>query len=197
MNTLTNKIKSQADTMKMRVIATLLLLAYVSLSSADTYTLTLVSGNAVSGGLSNQDLSVLDSLDQSGSQDDWSTYVEVSPNPNEFIAEFLFEVQPSSAVEEMSISEIKIYTNSIGEPKSVQTRYFQIRNYATDTWMYLSDNEGAPSWIWLQQSFTLTGDGLSMFIGPDKSIMIRYRSNNAADASNLDYLAVKVTTGSS
>jgi hypothetical protein len=160
-------------------------------SNSRTYDLTLVSGNAVSGDLSDQGLSVLASLDQTGSQDDPSTYVEVSPNASEnFIADFLFEVQPSTS----EISEIRIFANTIGAPKSVQNRYFQIRNYAADNWFTFGDNTGAPSWVWLEQSITLTGNYLSNLVGPDNTILIRYRSNNAADVSNVDYLAVEVTT---
>jgi hypothetical protein len=161
---------------------------------SETYTLPLVSSNAVSGSISNQNLSVLASLDQSGSQDSWSKYVEVSPNnSNKFISEFSFKLQPSD--EAGLIGEIAISTNTIGEAKSAQHRYFEIHKYETGTWTYLGDNAAAQSWKWQEQTFTLTEPNLCKFVGPDNTILIRYSSNNAADVSNLDYLAVKVTTG--
>jgi hypothetical protein len=164
-------------------------------SDSQTYDLSLVSSNAVSGTTSNQDLSVLASLDQTGSDDDSSTYVEVSPNGSEsFIADFLFEVPAATVSEDETITEIRIFANTIGAPKSVQKRYFQIFNHADDTWFSFGDNTNAPNWVWLEQSITLTGRYLSNLVGPDSNITIRYRSDNAADVSNIDHLAVEVTT---
>jgi hypothetical protein len=181
--------------MKMKVITSLLLLASLSLSSAQTYTLALVSSNAVNGTTSDQNLSVLASQDQTGSDDDSSTYVKVSPNGSDnFITDFVFELPVSTAGEDETITELRIFANTIGEQKSVQKRYFQIRNYADDTWFTFGDNTGVPSWTWLEQSITLTGNYLSNLVGPDNTISIRYRSDNDADASNIDYLAAEVTT---
>jgi hypothetical protein len=164
-------------------------------SDSGTYDLALVSSNAVSGTTSDQNLSVLASQDQTGSDDDSSTYVKVSPNGSEnFIADFLFELPASSVGEDKTITEVRIVANTIGAPKSVQKRYFQIRNYAADAWFTFGDNTNAPNWVWLQQSITLTGSGLSNLVGPDNTISIRYRSDNAADVSNVDHLAVEVTT---
>jgi hypothetical protein len=183
----------QKNTMK--VITSLLLLASLCLSSAQTYTLALVSSNAVSGTISDQNLSVLASLDQTGSDDDSSTFVEVSPNGSEnFIVDFLLELPASSVGENETITEIRISANTIGAAKSVQNRHFRIRNYAVDSWFTFGDNTGASNWVWFEQSITLTGSYLSKLVGPDNTILIRYRSDNAADVSNVDYLAVEVTT---
>jgi hypothetical protein len=166
---------------------------------SDTRDLTIISGVAKKGTLSgDQALTVLNTLDQTNTQDGWNYYKEIaSGQDSNFLAQFNFKYNPEA--NDGPIQEIKIHTNAIGLPLIEQRRYFQIRNFGASQWEELGDNANTDDWKWQEQTFTITGDAdhdLGGYLNSQQKLRIRYGSNNDRDVSNLDYLRVVVDVGS-
>ena len=149
-------------------------------------TLYVNSITTVKGTISNQSISVLDTLEQSGGQDNWSSYVEMSPDNSKFIGTFLFN-QPVAK----QWQELKLHVNTLGESKNVQRWRFQLRDFTNNSWVTIGDNTGATDWVWLNQTISLTS-GINNYINTNGNIKVRYISNNSVDISNIDLMTVEL-----
>ncbi len=136
------------------------------------------------GAVSDQDLSVLASLDQSGNEDNWSTYIEAKPNQKKFVGVFYFKQATAK-----QWKEIRIDANTLGEAKSVQRWRFQLRDFEQRKWITLGDNSGALDWVWFKQRFTIKSN-IANYINANNDLKIRYVSNNNVDVSNIDQLSL-------
>jgi len=176
------------------------LVSFVS-SEAVTRNLALISVVADKGKLRNENLDVLNINDQQDNDDNWDKYIEIDPGRSKkgFVADF--EFQYVAGPNDEKVEKIEIVANTKGSDYSNQRRYFQIQDFSAQQWVYLDDNEGAPSWKWYKQSFVLEGVTLAQYFssshnrdgsGPNV-VGIRFRSDNKQDACNVDYLAVIVT----
>lgn len=157
-----------------------------SLVLAATETLYVDSIDVRKGSISNQSVTVLNHAQLSGSDDDWSTYIEVAPDNNRFVG--LFDFYASSR---LGWSQLQIDTNTIGEAASAQRWRFQIRDIINNRWVDIGNNDGASDWLWYPQQFLLD-QSVSNYINGQGRIRIRYLSNNAVDVSNIDQLVVQL-----
>lgn len=177
---------------KMAFVTTLIFFWLIAMRvSAGTSTLYVDSTTITQGSISSQSLSVLNVAQQSGTADDWATYIEAAPDNQRFIGEFKFTYTPVSSSE--VLEQLVVKANTLGEGISNQRWFFQIRNNNAGTWELLGDNTNANAWVWFQQAFSITANP-QHYINTNGEIRIRYRSNNAYDVSNVDFLAVEVTT---
>lgn len=181
------------------------LLVGITAVVSETRDLTIVKGVAKKGTKLSRDqaLTVLNTLDQTNTEDRWNYYKEIKPSKRKkkFMTQFDFKYNPEA--NDGPIREIQIHTNTIGLPLTKQRRYFQIRNFGTSKWETLGDNANADDWKWQEQTFTITADAadddLGGYFNSQQKLLIRYRSNKNAKkgVSNLDYLKVVVDVGTS
>lgn len=145
------------------------------------------------GEISNQGYQVLNAKEQSGQQDDWSTYIEAAPDATRFSGVFSFLAPtPSTGT---YWKDLSVYINTLGEPKGPQRWLVQLRDVDDSQWVTIGDNSGAQGWVWHSQSITM-GSNPSRYIDSNGMIKVRYRSNNAADVSNIDLLTVELQPSS-
>ena len=170
----------------MKKILTVLLvsLSFSELLFADT--LSVYKITTPKGSVSNQDLSVLASIEQFGGEDDWSTYIEAKPNWKKFVGIFYFR-----QVEAKQWEKIRIDVNTLGETKSAQRWRFQLRDFVQKKWVTLGDNSDAVEWVWFKQHFTISSN-ISNYIDANNDIKIRYLSDNNVDVSNIDQLSLEL-----
>lgn len=145
----------------------------------------------VRGTMSDQGTDVLLTQQQSGSQDDWATYLEAAPDAQRFMAKFVFHYDADAANGELA--QLRLRANTLGTSFDYQRWKLEIRNVATGKWQILSDNKPATAWLWYQHDHTLT-DNPSEFINRHGNITIRYWSNNAYDVSNIDLMQLNAIT---
>ncbi|MEJ2424410.1 MAG: endo alpha-1,4 polygalactosaminidase [Candidatus Thiodiazotropha sp.] len=145
--------------------------------------------SSVTGKASKQDLSVLSVQDQSGDDDRWNSYVEFYPSSDGYQGEFTFSL-PDSYAEE-TISDITFFVNYRGPDRSEQRWYWKIKDFSTNRWVDLVDNQSAPSWEWTVIS-AYVNDHPDRFVDAGRTIKLRYATDDDHDDSDLDYVAVKV-----
>jgi len=138
------------------------------------------------GSVSDQDLSVLASLDQSGDEDDTLTSIKATPNQKKFVGVFYFKQETAR-----QWKKIRIDVNTRGKAKSIQRWRFQLRDFVQKKWITLGDNSGALDWVWFKQRFTIKSN-ISNYINADNDLKIRYVSNNNVDVSNVDQLSLEL-----
>ncbi len=145
------------------------------------------------GTVSKQPLSVLANKEQSGTADDWNTYLEFTPASTGAAAVFTFAVP--STINVSRITSMKVSTNYKGPGRSTQQWSFLLYDYTAAKWVSVGNNSAAGTWTWT--SFDLTATGiLSRFISATKKISLRYETSTAVDSSDIDYLVVNVDAGS-
>lgn len=141
------------------------------------------------GQISNQGYQVLNSLEQSGQEDDWYTYLEASPDATRFSGTFSFTApQPATGT---YWQDLTVNINTLGEAKASQRWLIQLRDFEDGQWVTIGDNAGAQGWVWHAQSISM-GSNPARYINGNNVIKVRYRSNNAVDVSNIDWLTIEL-----
>lgn len=165
------------------------LLAATSATAATTalssVSLTTTAGNIGSG----HTVANLAIKDQTGTQDSWSKYVE-------FIGAYSgYRVYAlPAALSPDSVTAIKVSANYRGPEASTQTWTWSLYNWSSGTWSPVGSNATAPSWGgWRELEFPSPADARS-FVSSAREIRVRLTANNAADAANVDFESVTVTT---
>lgn len=141
------------------------------------------------GQISNQGYQVLNAAEQSGQQDDWYTYIEVAPDTTRFSGTFSF-IAPAPSTGTYW-EDLSVHINTLGEAKASQRWLIQLRDFEDNHWVTIGDNAGAQGWVWHSQDIAV-GSNPSRYINSNDVIKVRYRSNNAADVSNIDLLTVEL-----
>lgn len=161
---------------------------FVLLSSASLHAeiLNVKTVKVFSGTISQQPLSVLSSKDQSGTQDNWPTYIEASPGSKRFIADFFFRT-----LKKEKPGKIEVHINTIGEASKSQKWLIQLRDFRHRKWVTMGSNQRARNWVWHHQVLSFKQQ-VANFISSKGSIRLRYRSNNDEDVSNIDLLQIKL-----
>lgn len=144
------------------------------------------------GSASNVALTALQKQDQSGDADSWAKYVEFYGSSSAYTGVFTFDV---SGVDASQVSTYSLDVNFKGPAHSSQVWEFEFFEPASNTWVFAGDNTDAASWLWTALSFCGTASFSELI--QDGSIQVRYSSTTASDDSDLDYLAIITTTGSS
>ena len=164
----------------------------IDLTSTAVTTLTPSLIQVKRGTVSKQPLSVLAKKEQSGTADDWNTYLEFTPASSGSAAVFTFNLP--STVNASSITSIKVSTNYKGPGLSTQQWSFLLYDYTAAKWVSVGNNSLAGNWTWT--SFDLAGKGiLSRFVNATKKISLRYETSTAVDSSDIDYLVINVESG--
>jgi hypothetical protein len=163
----------------------------IDLTSTAVTTLTPSLIQVKRGTVSKQPLSVLAKKEQSGTADDWNTYLEFTPASTGAAAVFTFAVP--STINLSRITSMKVSTNYKGPGRSTQQWSFLLYDYAAAKWVSVGNNSAAGTWTWT--SFDLTATGiLSRFISATKKISLRYETSTAVDSSDIDYLVINVVS---
>jgi len=172
------------------VLAGLFVMPLSALAASNT--LSPVSYTTTSGTSGGQPVSNLAVQDQSGTANDWDKYVEFIGSYAGYRAYTL----PGS-ITPSSITALQVKANYQGPAKSYQTWTWKIYNWSTSTWVTLGDNASAPDWgAWTLFTFSASGT-MSNYVSGTSQIRIQVVSNNSADAMDLDYEAVVITSGTS
>jgi hypothetical protein len=161
-----------------------------SSASAATNTLAPTSLTTATGSIgSGQTVANLAVKDQSSTQDDWNKYVE-------FIGSYAGHRTYSlpSSVTPGSVTAIEVSANYRGPSASTQTWTWSLYNWSTATWTPVGTNASAPSWgSWKQLDFASPSNAAS-FVNSSKEIRVRLAANNSADAADIDFESVRVTS---
>ncbi|RYZ96507.1 MAG: DUF1565 domain-containing protein, partial [Moraxellaceae bacterium] len=145
-------------------------------------------GQAVATSIAIQDLS--------GTTDSWNKYVEFGPNGSQKYDGFQSFALPTS-ITPASVTGIQVKVNYRGPNSATQTWTWKIYNWATGSYTTVGTNSTAPSWgSWKVMQFNVSGTLANYVRNSDGRIQIGLSSNNTADAANIDYEAVIVTSGS-
>lgn len=148
----------------------------------------------VRGSVSGQLISVLSSKVETGTADDWGTYLEFTPASTGLAVILTFTLPPT--ITSANLTSLVLSSNFKGQAKATQQWLYKIYDNAAASWVVIGDNTAASSWKWNASEFTASGV-LSRYVNPLGKISIRYETLTAFDASDLDYLALSVGAGSS
>ncbi|NBQ52016.1 MAG: hypothetical protein EBU49_00325, partial [Proteobacteria bacterium] len=166
----------------------------IDLTSVTATTLAPVSIQVKRGSVSKQSLSVLTKKEQSGTADDWNTYLEFTPASSGSAAVFTFALP--STINASTITSLKVSTNFKGPGLSTQQWSFLLYDNTAAKWVSIGNNSLAGNWTWT--SFDLAGTGImSRFVNATKKISLRYETSTAVDSSDIDYLVINVESGAS
>ncbi len=144
------------------------------------------------GSKSSVSLSSLAIQDQSGTQNTWSNYVELTPAT---IFQGLFSFKLPSGVLSSDVVGYKLTTNYLGTTSNYQLWTFKLRNQSTGALTTLGTTATAQAWKWTPMSFTLSAGGA--YVNSNGLLNVQYSSNNKFDVSDLDFLSLTVSTKSS
>ena len=141
------------------------------------------------GDISNQSINVLNDISQYGTSEEsnnWDTYIEASPNNRSFIGNFKFTVDT-----DVSWSELIVHSNMLGAAYDEQQWLIQLRNFVTGKWETIGSNQNAQNWVWHEQKIRIDNN-IDHYIKSNGRVTVRLRSNNDADVSDIDFLALEL-----
>jgi len=154
---------------------TLLCLAVLSFvagsSSAETTTVhraELLSISSQRGSHSDQDFSVLNTVDQTGSQNDWDTYVEFTGQGNRQRYKGTFQYQVPADMNLDDVTTLSLNINYLGDAMASTKWDWLIRNWNTRRWETIGDNRGVSSWTW--SALQLHIDDIDLFDATQQTI---------------------------
>jgi hypothetical protein len=131
--------------------------------------------------------------DQSGSQDNWAKYVELSPGSNPYKGYRTYTLP--GTVSPSSVTDIEVTVNYKGPAKASQKWTWSLYNWSTSSWTNIGDNTGAPDWgAWKTLAFP-TPASANAYVSTGGDIRVRVLANNTSDSADLDYESVLVTHG--
>jgi hypothetical protein len=202
---MTHKISPNREGMLVRPVAfrqfVFLMVAVSCLCSvamAQTTT-TLVESSYVTtaGNASSQPVATsINLLDESGTASTWSKYVEFNTNLNAVYAGYQLFTLPTS-IAPGSVTAIQVKVNYRGPSTATQTWTWQLFNWATNSYVTVGTNAGAPDWgAWTILTFNAGGTLANYIRSSDGQIKVQLLSNNPSDAADIDYEAVLVTYSS-
>lgn len=132
--------------------------------------------------------------DQSGTQNNFNKYVEFTTPAGARYHGYRSYLLPGG-VASSSIGGLQLAANFMGPAKAEQAWTWSIYKWTTGSWVRVGDNTQGRSWVWQLFVFSVPPP-VASYVNPDTGeIRIRLESNNAVDDADLDYEAVKVTSG--
>lgn len=160
-------------------------------ASAANATLTPTAMTTVSGATgSGEPVSNLAVQDETGTAGDWNKYVEFSGQ----YSGYLSYTEPGT-VTASSISGIQALVNYRGPAAATQTWTFSLYDWVTGSWTAIGTNASAPDWgNWTLLTFNAPGT-LSDYVSAGSAIRLQLKAGNNADAADIDYAALVLTTG--
>jgi hypothetical protein len=165
-------------------------------ATVSTATLHPASYTTITGRDGGQPVTNLWMQDQSGTQNDWSKYVEFDtvPSTHTVYSGYRTYTLPAS-VSPNSITGLQVQANYLGQTKQYQTWTWRLYNWQTGSYVALGDNATATDWVWTLLTFR-AGGTIASYISSSNLIRVEVDSNNASDNMDLDYEAVTVIYGS-
>ena len=143
---------------------------------------------------SGQTFSNLVAKDQSGTQDTWAKYVELSPSGSAAYSGYRTYALPGS-VTPASVTGIAVSVNYKGPSTAGQTWTWSLYNWNTSGWTTVGTNATAPSWgSWKTLNFASPSSTTGL-VSSTGAIRVRVAANNTSDSANLDWESVTVTSG--
>lgn len=149
--------------------------------------------NVITGSASDNPISAVAVRDQTGSMDDFSKYLELSPAPgSNFVGvfDFTFPASFKRSPNFKQITGMTLLINYRGPQVGTQRWSFRLYDYQAGSWETVGDNTVANDWTWTLFSFNILNP--NRFIGPGKIAKLEYNSVGAVDSSDLDFVALKV-----
>ncbi|MBI5533986.1 MAG: endo alpha-1,4 polygalactosaminidase [Deltaproteobacteria bacterium] len=152
-----------------------------------TTLLTCKTLSVIAGGIgSGQSASTLAKADLTGSQDDWSKYVEFAPG-----SQVTCKFKLPSSIDPSSLSSLQLRANYRGPLKAEMPWTFEVRDLQGN-WSLVTDNGFAKDWRWTRKTVALPGAPASWV--KSQEILIRYRTTSQLDeVSQLDELVLIAT----
>ncbi|MCK5871427.1 MAG: endo alpha-1,4 polygalactosaminidase [Methylococcales bacterium] len=142
------------------------------------------------GEVSDQPLAVLQTLEQFDEADDWDVYQEFMPDDVKYQGIYIFNSPTHHASD---ITKIELLANYRGSEMSYQKWELKLRNFHAKKWVTVANNAEAHDWEWLQIG-ALINENPQQFVNTNQQIQLLYQSNNDYDASQLDYLALNISS---
>jgi hypothetical protein len=155
-----------------------------------TATIAPASYSTQKGGSGGQNVYALSVMDQTGSDDNWNSYVEFT-TPGVAYSGFQTFKLPAY-ITASKITALILHVNFRGPIASTQTWSWQIYDWGSARWIALGNNTSAPDWIWTEKTFTIPSP-FARYVNGQRQIRIRLKSNNAVDDFDLDYEALEIT----
>ena len=164
--------------------------------SADKNTLVPTSYTTLAGTSGGQAVATsIAILDLSGSTDGWNKYVEFGPQSSQKYDGYQSFTLPTSVTPAI-VTGIQLKVNYRGPSASTQTWTWKIYDWKNGSYVTVGTNATAPSWgNWTILNFTVGGTLANYVHANDGKIQIGLSANNVADAANIDYEAVIVSSG--
>jgi hypothetical protein len=131
----------------------------------------------------------IDLLDESGTQNVWSKYVEFDG----LYAGYQVFTLPTS-IAPTSVTNIQMEVNYQGPATSTQTWTWEIYDWIHATYVTVGTNAGASDWgAWKILTFNVSGTLSNYVRSTDGQMRVQLLSNNSADSADIDYEAIVVT----
>jgi len=146
----------------------------------------------IKGQSTEQSLSSLESLEQYRNDDNWYSYIEFYPDRKKYKGIFVFQ---SPFIDTTKITAINLLANYRGPESYYQKWILKLRDFQQKKWLTIANNNAAPPWQWHKIN-SLISENPQRFLNSKRQIKLLYQSNNAIDASQLDYLALNIQSSS-
>ena len=144
----------------------------------------LTQGGSVVGALP-----ALQTMDQTGVDDDTASYVSLATPQGNFTGYHVFHLPLTIRMER--VSSLLFQVNFNGPSTDVQVWTWSIYDWETRMWFKLGDTIGSQPGEWTALTFRVKP--LSMYISSSGEIRVQFRSNNSSEDIKLDYEAFHVT----
>jgi hypothetical protein len=144
------------------------------------------------GTKSSVSLSALAVQDQTGTQNNWLSYIELTPAT---IFQGIFSFKLPSGVNASDIVGYKLSTNYLGTTSNFQLWTFRLKNQVTGALTTFGTTATASAWKWTPMNFSLSAGGA--YVNSSGLLQVQYSSNNNFDVSDLDFLSLTVSTKTS
>jgi len=185
--------RSLAGLVVVGLAAATVLLTAVPASAATTTiapaSLTSTKGSIASGGTAAK----LAVKDQSGTQDNFSKYVEFDTVSAGYAGYRQYQVPTSIAPS--SVTSITVDANYRGPANAEQAWTWSLYNWSTSAWTTIGTNSGATSWKW--KEFTFAGPtSAASYVSSAGLVRVQLSATNGVDNALLDYEAITVVSGS-
>lgn len=162
-----------------------------NLAATAVQTLAPASISVKRGATSAQPVSVLAVKDQSGTDDNWNSYIEFTPASTGAAAVFTYPLP--AGMNPAQIKTLQLAVNYKGPALTQQKWTFSLYDTLAAKWVAVGSNAAAPSWQWATLTFNAAGT-LSRFVSTTRKISVRYETATRVDASDLDYLVLLAGT---
>jgi hypothetical protein len=137
------------------------------------------------GSVSATSISSLNTQDQTGSDDEFTKYIEYSPAAAQSEVHYSFKVQPKQIDPNI---DFKLALNFKGSPVSYDQWVFEYFNSQTNQWTRAGDNTQAKDWKWSFFYFNLAK--MNQVFNSEGLAKIKVRTVTGKDQINLDLLVL-------